>query len=98
MALFVEGNFLGQLGHEMRAFGPRANEIHVALQNVPELGNFVHANLADEAAHSRHALVFSLSPDGPVLFGINAHGTKLHQRNYATVLADSFLFVQYRTA
>src|SRR5713226_1098802 len=79
MALFVKRNFLGQLGNEMRTFGPRANEIHVAPQDAPKLWNLVHANLADDASHSRHTLVFSLGPDWPVLFSVNAHGTKLHQ-------------------
>src|SRR5712691_3104079 len=94
MSLFVIRNFLRQLRHEMRALRTRADKAHVAAQDVPELRDLVHANLAYEATHARHAIVFCLRPDGAVFLGVAAHRTKLHQREHAAVAAHALLSVK----
>src|SRR6185369_17313134 len=96
MPLFVERNLFGQLGHEMRTFRTWANEAHLALQNVPELRNLVHANLANDAAHARRAGIAFLRPYGSILLGIDSHGPELCQHKRATVLSDSVLRVKDR--
>src|ERR1044071_189630 len=49
VALLVEGNLLCELFDEVRPFGARADEVHLAAQDVPELRYLVHANLAYHA-------------------------------------------------
>src|SRR5437867_8350279 len=98
MSLLVVGNLLGELCDEVRPFRPRSDEVHIAAQNVPELRNFINANLANEAPRTRHTFIIGLSPNGAVFFRIDAHRTKLHQRESAAVLADAFLPVENGTA
>src|SRR5438552_18496747 len=94
MPFYIIWNFLRQLRHEMRTLQTRAYKAHVASQDIPELRNLVHPSLADKAAHARSAIVFRLRPDRAVLFGVDAHRTKLHQREHATVAAHALLFVK----
>src|ERR1051326_4310547 len=94
MALFVIGDLFRQLRNEMRPLGSRADEIHLALEDVPELRNLVDANLANDAAHARRAIVAFRRPDRSFLLGVDAHRAKLRQDKRAAVLADAFLFVK----
>src|SRR6187551_1455158 len=98
MPLLVKRNLLGQLGYEMRALRPGANEAHLAFQDVPELWNLVDANLANDASHARCARVAFAGPDRAVLFGVNSHRAKFGEHERAPVFADSFLFVKDRAA
>src|SRR5205085_3866222 len=57
VALLVEWNLLGELLDEVRPLGARADEVHLAAEDVPELRYLVHANLAYHAADARRARV-----------------------------------------
>src|SRR5437764_1057307 len=72
----------------------RTDKVHVASQNVPELRNLVDADFANDAPHSRHAIVAVAGPNRTILFSVSAHRAELHQRERATVLTDAFLFVK----
>src|SRR5690348_1456122 len=98
MSLFVEGDLFGQLRDEVRPFGPWANKAHLALQNVKELGNLIHANLANDATDTRRARIALARPNRSILFGVNSHRAKLHQYKRAAVLAHSLLLVKDRPA
>src|SRR5438045_415810 len=95
VALVVERNLLGQLADEVRAFGPRADEVHLAAQDVPELRYLVHTNLAYHAPDARHARVAVLArPHGAVSFGVRPHRAELVDAKRASVLADALLRVE----
>src|SRR5262249_57898794 len=97
VTLHVEGDLARELLDEERTFGPRADEAHVALEDVPELGQFVEPRHPDEAADPRHAFVFVARPDGPArLLGVGPHRSKLVERERPAVLADALLRVQRR--
>src|SRR6185369_4186718 len=97
MPLLVKRNLLGQLGHEMRALRPWANEAHLAFQDVPELWNLVDANLPYDESHARCARVAFAGPNRAVLFGVNSHRAEFCEHKRAPVLTDSFLLVKDRT-
>src|SRR5262249_3881222 len=98
MSLLVEIDLFRKLRDKVRPLRARADEIHVAAENVPELRYFVDANLANDPSYSRHAVVTIAGPDGTVLLSIHAHRAKLHQRKPAAVLAHALLFVKRWTA
>src|SRR5260370_41241756 len=98
MPLFVIFDRLRELRDEGLPLGPWPDKIHIATQDVPELGNLVHANLSNDAPDARHALIRSLGPDGPVLLCVNAHRTKLYQGKETAVFADAFLLIKDWTA
>ena len=80
----------------MRTLGPWANETHLAPQNVPELGNLIDANLANDASHARGARVAFAGPNRTVFFSVDSHRAKLRQNKRASVFPDSFLLVKNR--
>src|SRR6185369_11847170 len=96
MPLLVERNLLSQLGHKMRPLGSGTDKAHLTLQNVPELGNLIHSDLANHSAHACRAIVFLTGPHRTRTFSINSHRAKLGQYKSAPVLSDSFLFVKNR--
>src|ERR1041384_4733182 len=98
MPLFIERDFLCQLGHEVWTFGPRSNEAHLTFQDVPELRDLIHANFPYDAADARGASVPLAGPNRTILFGVNPHRVKLRQREDATVFAHTFLLVKDRTS
>src|SRR5689334_6012997 len=97
MALFVIGDLFSQLRDEMRPPRSRADETHLALEDVPELRNLIDANLANDAADARRAVVAFRRPDRSFLLGVDAHRAKLRQDKRASVFTDAFLFVKDRT-
>src|ERR671918_1350299 len=98
MSLFVKRNFFRKLGHEVRSLGSWSNKAHLAFQDVPELRNLIHANLADDAADASSACVAFTCPNRSVLFGVSSHRTKFCKHKRATVLSDSVLLVKNRSA
>src|SRR6185369_7677033 len=94
MSLFVKRNLLGQLGHEMWTLRTWANETHLALQDVPELRDLVHAYLANDASDARRARVTLAGPNWSILFGVDSHRAKLCQHKRAAVLSYSVLFIE----
>src|ERR1044071_1950341 len=78
---------------------PRADEGHVATEDVDGLWNLVDAGEANEAAHPRHPAVAHLGPDRRAgLLGIDRHGAELQDMEAAMVLPHAFLAVKERPA
>src|SRR5262245_58415068 len=97
MALRVERDLLAQLLDEEGAFGARADEAHLAAQDVDELRNLVNAGFANEGADAGNSGIATLRPLRPsVLFGVLPHRAKLDDLEDAPVLADPFLRVKDR--
>ena len=96
MAQAVIGDVLLELLHEGHAFGTGTDEAHVALDDVPDLGQLVDAHLADELAHAGHAGVVGGGPDGAVLFGVGTHGAELVDREFLFIQAHAILTVDDR--
>src|SRR6266581_3262098 len=46
--LSIERNLASQLRDELRSFGARSHETHVALQHVPELWQFIETAASEE--------------------------------------------------
>src|SRR5215204_934337 len=57
MSLLVKRDLLRELSYEMRALGPWPNEAHLTLQDVPELWDLIHADLAYYPADASGARV-----------------------------------------
>src|SRR3546814_11634386 len=75
-----------ELGDELRALGPRADEAHLAAQHVEELRQLVQPRLADERAEAGHAAVIGGRPARhATALRIRTHATKLYP---ATSLPD----------
>ena len=53
MTAVVIGDLRRKLADELGPLRPRADEAHLALEDVPELGQFVHAEAAQEASEQR---------------------------------------------
>src|SRR5690349_19907762 len=98
MALFVIGDLFSQLRDEMRPLGSRADEIHLALENVPELRDLVDANHANDTADARPAIIAFLRPNQSFFLDVNAHRAEFGQDKRATVFTDAMLLVERRTA
>ena len=74
----VVGDRLGEFLDEDRPFGTRADQAHVAHQDVEELRQLVQASAAEKGPETGAARVVFLSPDGPgLLLGIDAHAAEL---------------------
>src|ERR1700752_716062 len=97
MPLFVIRDFFGQLRDEVWTLRARADKVHLAFQDVPELRNLVDANLASDAAEAGGAMVAFSRPEWSFLFRVNSHRAKLRQGERAAVFAAAFLLVKDRT-
>ena len=80
---------------DLRPFRSRPHHAHVALQDVPELGKFVQAALADEAADRRDAVVLVPGAEAghAVLLGIHTHAAELIDRELSSVLGEAHLLI-----
>src|SRR5262249_14982242 len=97
MPLGVELNLLAQLLDEERAFGARADETHLAAQNIDELWDLVNAGFADESADAGDARVATLRPLRlAVFFGVLPHRAGLDDLEDAPIFADPLLHVKDR--
>src|SRR5204863_715630 len=95
VTLLVVIDFLSELRDEVGTLRPGPNKVHVPAEDVPELRNLVDANLANDATHTRHAIIAIARPNGSVLLSVNAHRAKLHHRKSASVFADALLLVKH---
>jgi hypothetical protein len=73
----VEGDLAGQFFHELRPLGTGADGAHLALEDVEELGKFVHVGGPEDAPHAGDAAVVFLSPHGAVHLRIRDHRPEL---------------------
>ena len=80
----------------LRALRPGADHGHVADEDVPELGEFVKADLADDAADGGDAVVLVASGEAsnPVLLRIDAHAAELQDLEFPSVFGEAHLLIQ----
>lgn len=80
---------------DLRPFRSRPHHAHVALQDVPELGQFVQAALADEAADRRDAVVLVAGGEAghAVFLGVCAHAAELIDGELSPVLGEAHLLI-----
>ena len=94
-AVRVMRDGVDELLDEDGPLGSRADEGHVATQDIDGLRNLVDAGKADEAAHPRHPAIAHRGPDRRAgLLGIDRHGAKLQDMEGAMVLPHAFLAVR----
>lgn len=90
------GEFFLVLGGDLRALGAGAYDGHVAFQDVQELGEFVQADSADEAADGSDAGIVLAGGESrhAVFFGIHAHTAEFVDREYLPVFGETVLLVK----
>src|SRR3954466_13320276 len=99
MAVVIIRDLGRELAHEVWALGPRANEVHLAFQDVPKLRYLVHPQLTDHLTDTRDTLVVRHSPDGRAVgLRVIFHRPEFYDAKNFTVLPDSFLLVKERAA
>lgn len=88
----IAGVALHNLVDVVLALRPGADERHVALQHIPQLGQLVEMMVAQEPADVRHALVLLVTKEHRAVFlGIHAHGAELVNDERTPKAADAFL-------
>src|SRR4051812_17834459 len=99
MTVIVIRDLGRQLLYEMRPFGPRTHEVHLAFQDVPELRYLIDTQFSDDLADTGHAFVVCDRPDRvTVLLRVRPHRAELDNVEYAPALADAFLAVKNRAS
>lgn len=99
MAIGVFWVFLFELFDEVRPFGSRADEAHVAVEDVEDLRQFVEPGGADEFADFGNArVVFGGQLGTGIFFSIDAHGTEFINLIFFAKAADADLAVEDGTA
>lgn len=97
MAIGVFGVFFLELFDEVRPFRSRADEAHVAVEDVEDLRQFVEAGGADEFPYFCDARVVVRGQLGTgVFFGVRTHGTELIDLVFFAEAADADLTVKDR--
>src|SRR5262249_25582319 len=96
-AFLVTGKGLVQVGKELGPFRTRADQAHVAAQDIDELGQFIQMTEAQEPAQPRDARV---SGKGPAragrCFAIMDHGANLQDGEKSALAAYPSLLVKGR--
>lgn len=90
VAEVVGGQFVFVFGDAERPFGAGADEAHFAAEDVVQLGDFVDAALAEEAAEAGDAGVVG-GGGAAFAFGVEAHGAELADGEFATAEPDAGL-------
>lgn len=99
MAIGVFGVFFFELFDEVRPFWSRANEAHVAVEDIENLRQFVEPGGADEFADFGNArIVFGCQLGTGIFFSIDAHGTEFINLIFLAEAADADLAVEDGTA
>jgi len=95
MARLVSRHLELELLDEVRALRSRTHERHLADEHIPELREFIEAQLPEHLANSRHPLVVQ---DVPSHIGVtvNPHGAELQHVEELPVAADTALTEQDR--
>ena len=86
-------------GGDLGTLRPGTHHGHIPHEDVPQLGQLVQANLADEAANGGNAvvLVTGAEPGHPVLFGVLPHGAELQNFELFSVLGETGLLIEHGT-
>ena len=94
-SLFIIGHDLLKLLYKKWALWSRANEIQVSFEYIPQLGQFIDAELSENLTDPSNPRIVIASPYRPsFLFCIAFHGAKLVKSKYALILPNSFLIIQ----
>jgi len=79
----VAGNLLAQVREDIRLLGARADEVHVAAQDVDELRQLVQPVFPQHSAERRYAGVIGLGPHlGVSVRPVPAHRAELVDREW----------------
>src|SRR5919108_2591753 len=92
----VVGEALLELGNQLGALGPGADQSHRATEDVPELGQLVHVGPAKEPAERRDPRVTGLAPPRPVRLRVQHHCSQLQDLELPAAFADPPLPVEDR--
>lgn len=99
MAIGIFGVFLFELFDEVRPFGSRADEAHVAVEDVEDLRQFVEPGGTDKFADFGNArIVFGGQLGTGIFFSIDAHRTEFINLIFLAKAADADLAVEDGTA
>ena len=90
------GELALQLDDDLGALRPRADEGHVAANDVPELRQLVDVRASQDPADAGDPVVVRLRPLGAVALGVDAHAAELVDREAAAALAKSPLGIEDR--
>ena len=90
MLYHIAGDLLLELLHEEGQLRPGADEAHVALEDVEELGQLIHRALADQGAEPGLAVVHVFAPAG-VFAAVHPHGAEFVHVKVLFVLAHTLL-------
>lgn len=91
----VQGHGLAELLHEIWDLGPRADQAHIAPDHVPQLGQLVQAELAQEGADPGTPVVVGRGPGG-ILGVVHPHAAEFQHREDLLVQAHALLLEQHR--
>lgn len=95
MAIGVFGVFFFELFDEVRPFWSRADEAHVAVEDIENLRQFVEPGGADEFADFGNArVVFGGQLGTGVFFGIDAHRTEFINLIFFAKASDADLAIE----
>ena len=80
---------------DFRPFRSRTHHAHIPFQDVPELGQFIQAALADEAADGRDAVVVVAGGEAghTVLLGVGSHAAELIDGELSSVFGEAHLLI-----
>ena len=91
MAIVVKRDTVVELFYKHALLGARADEAHVAAQNVPKLGQLVQTRFTDKFAHAGDAGIANLGKLRAVCFGVFCHAAKFVDGKFAPALPDAVL-------
>src|SRR4051812_991653 len=99
VAQHVLGNLVLELRDEQRPLGPRADDRHIALEDVPQLRQFVDVGAPQHLADRRPPRVLLAREHWPGhRFGIVEHRAELVDHERLAVEAHPLLTVEHRSA
>jgi hypothetical protein len=94
MASVVMRDLVLKAPDQFRAFGPRPNEAHLALEHIPELRYLVDIPLPHKRTDSKPAcVVFSGPADFPVLLRVQPHTANLQHVESLSIPAEPSLAI-----
>ena len=83
--------------YEEGSFRSWANQAHIALEDIEQLGKLIKASSPQEFSYGSDSRIILCSQNGAgVLFGIINHRSELMECEQLSVFADSFLFEEDR--
>lgn len=93
----VISNLPGKLLNKLRPLSARPHKTHIALQDIPELGQFIHCRRTENPAYFCHPWVMFRCPDSAcLLLGIRDHGAEFIYPEHPAVSPDPLLRIEDR--